>query len=135
MNHVIDEAMELKSYRDFLSEIKRRDIILFRLGLAALVVIFVVASITIYRWIESIDQRLEMYRLSLDRGTIEVNQLRDKIGEQAKDIEMYQSMVRTLNDVPVRTLIETSAEQRKEIDALKSKLQCVINNPNISLCR
>lgn len=135
MDNLNTDITELGNYQNLLLKIKCRDVILFRIGLAAFAIILITTSISIYRWIESIDEQLNIYRSSLAQATKDVNQLKEKIGEQEKELASYQSIVHILNDTSVKSLIDSSSEHRKEIDVLTKKVNCIISNKDISLCR
>lgn len=135
MNDQVSNSAELFKYNEFVLDIKRRDALLFRVGLVVFALILIVTSVTIYCWIVSVDQQMEAYQSNLTEGTKEIKLLREQIAEQEKNIEAYRSTVNVLSDNPIKTLIETSSEHRREIDTLKSKVQCILHNTDTSSCR
>lgn len=135
MNDPKSHAAELDSYQTLLSQVKRRDAIFFRVGVSALTVILIVTCVVIVRYVQSIDERISSYRSSIDQAAVEVAQLRAKAQAQENDLEIYRTTVRSLNDASIKVLITTSAEHRRQIDALNSKIQCVLTRADVSLCR
>lgn len=135
MNDSINHAEELDSYQALLSQVKRRDAMFFRAGVSALAIILIVTCVVIIRWVQSIDERISSYQSSFDQAAVEVGQLRAKIQAQENDLEIYRTMVRSLNDASIKVLVETSAEHRRQIDVMSRKVQCILKSTDVSLCR
>lgn len=136
MSHANNEPflIESKEFNDFIKKAQKRDSTVFFIGLLILILTSAIGGIYLYRSFTTINEELIGYRQALANGQKEIKTLREMIKSQKDDLQSLHDIVQSINKGEIHNLIIFAAEHRKEIDKIKTDVQCIKKHNSAEPC-